>query len=144
MERSKPKHRTEYPVFYPLQTRWNDNDPYGHMNNAMHYQLFDTAVNGWLIQNGLLDIHNGSNIYLVVETGCKYFSSLSFPNPIDAGIRITKLGNSSVHYEVSLFESEENKAAATGFFVHINVDKETRRPKAISTEHRHQFKALQQ
>ena len=98
----------------------------------MHYSLFDTAVNGWLIGEGLLDIHGGDQIGLVVETGCRYFSELAFPDTVTAGIRVARLGTSSVRYEVGLFRNEEETAAAEGFFVHVYVDRETRRPKALN------------
>ncbi|WP_081718935.1 thioesterase family protein [Aliihoeflea sp. 2WW] len=105
-----------------------DNDAYGHMNNVVHYSLFDTAVNGWLIENGVLDIYRGSQIGLVVETGCRYFAEMAFPDTIHAGIRVAKLGNSSVRYEIGLFRNDEDEAAAEGFFVHVYVDAGTRRP----------------
>lgn len=123
--------RAGYKAFAAIATRWMDNDPYGHMNNVVHYSLFDTAVNRWLIENGLLDIHGGQRIGLVVETGCRYFSELAFPDVVTAGIRIGKLGNSSVRYEVGLFRNDEELAAAEGFFVHVYVDRKTRRPKPL-------------
>jgi len=108
-----------------------DNDIYGHMNNVVHYSLFDTAVNGWLIDKGVLDIHAGDQIGLVVETGCRYFSELAFPDVVTAGIVVTKLGTSSVRYEVGLFRNDEQRAAAEGFFIHVYVDRTTRRPRAL-------------
>lgn len=108
-----------------------DNDAYGHMNNVVHYSLFDTAVNGWLIENGVLDIHHGNQIGLVVETGCRYFSELAFPDLVTAGIRVARLGSSSVRYEIGLFRNDEDLAAAEGFFVHVYVDRESRRPKPL-------------
>lgn len=109
-----------------------DNDIYGHMNNVVHYSLFDTAVNGWLIEKGVLDIHAGGQIGLVVETGCRYFSELAFPDVVSAGIVVTKLGTSSVRYEVGLFRNDEQHAAAEGFFVHVYVDRATRRPRELA------------
>ena len=109
-----------------------DNDPYGHMNNVVHYSLFDTAVNGWLIEQGVLDIQLGEQIGLVVETGCRYFSELAFPDIVTAGLRVAKLGSSSVRYEVGLFRNEDLAAAAEGFFVHVYVDRLTRRPKPLN------------
>ena len=120
--------RADYRTFRIITTRWMDNDAYGHMNNVVHYSLFDTAVNGWLIENGVLDIHRGAQIGLVVETGCRYFAEMAFPDTIHAGIRIAKLGNSSVRYEIGLFRNDEDEAAAEGFFVHVYVDAGTRRP----------------
>jgi len=109
-----------------------DNDIYGHMNNVVHYSLFDTAVNGWLIEQGLLDLSNSATVFLVVETGCKYYSAMAFPDIVTAGIRITKLGTSSIKYQVGLFRNEEEKAAAEGFFVHVHVDRSSHRPTPLS------------
>ena len=122
---SAPKRtvRSDYPVFRTLTTRWMDNDIYGHMNNVVHYSLFDTAVNGWLIEQGLLDLTNSATVFLVVETGCKYFTAMAFPDVVTAGIRISKLGTSSIKYQVGLFRNEEDKATAEGFFVHVHVDR---------------------
>ena len=107
-----------------LTTRWIDNDIYGHMNNAVHYQLFDTAVNGHLLEQGVLDLKLGKTVFLVVETGCQYFKELAFPDIITAGIKVSKLGTSSVTYAVGLFSGEENVAAAQGHFVHVNVNRQ--------------------
>lgn len=114
-ERSSPTSRNAYNAFRTITTRWMENDIYGHMNNAVHYSLFDTAVNGWLIGEGLLDIHGGDQIGLVVETGCRYFSELAFPDKVTAGIRVARLGTSSVRYEVALFRNEEEIAALKAF-----------------------------
>ena len=124
--------RAEYQQFTTITTRWFDNDIYGHMNNALHYQLFDTAVNGHLVETGVLDLHHGKTVFLVVETSCQYYSELAFPDVITAGFKVTKLGNSSVGYEVSLFRNDAESAAAKGHFVHVNVDRGTRRPVLIS------------
>ena len=126
--------RGDYRTFRTITTRWMDNDPYGHMNNVVHYSLFDTAVNGWLIENGVLDIHAGGQIGLVVETGCRYFSELAFPDMIAAGIRVATIGSSSVRYEVGLFRNDEDRAAAEGFFVHVYVDRTTRRPAPLNPQ----------
>jgi acyl-CoA thioester hydrolase len=131
-ERAAPSGRSAYRAFQAIATRWMDNDIYGHMNNVVHYSLFDTAVNGWLIGEGVLDIHSGDQIGLVVETGCRYFSEVAFPDVVTAGIRVAKLGTSSVRYEVGLFRNEENVAAAEGFFVHVYVDRATRRPAPLN------------
>ena len=104
--RTLPGIRSAYRTFRTIATRWMDNDPYGHMNNVVHYSLFDTAVNGWLIEQGALDIHHGEQIGLVVETGCRYFSELAFPDVVTAGLRVAKLGSSSVRYEIGLFRNE--------------------------------------
>src|SRR5262245_55131555 len=120
-----------------------DNDPYGHMNNVVHYSLFDTAVNGWLIEQGLLDIRLGQQIGLVVETGCLYFSELAFPDVVTAGLRVAKLGSSSVRYEIGLFRNEEVRAAAQGYFVHVYVDRQTRRPCPLNDRLRTTLEAIQ-
>ncbi|MBN9078930.1 MAG: thioesterase [Rhizobiales bacterium 65-79] len=128
MNRPAPSSRSAYRAFRTIATRWMDNDIYGHMNNVVHYSLFDTAVNGWLIEAGVLDIHGGGRIGLVVETGCRYFSEMAFPDAVTAGLRVGRLGTSSVRYEVGLFRNEDDLAAAEGFFVHVYVDRKTRRP----------------
>ena len=126
-----PSNRSEYNYFTKVSTRWNDNDIYGHMNNIIYYALFDTAVNKWLINNNLIDIINGKNIGLIVQSGCDYFSSFSYPDDIDAGIRVTKIGTSSVRYEVGLFKETEQDASADGFFIHVYVDRKTNIPLPI-------------
>lgn len=131
-QRPAPSSRDDYRAFRTIQTRWMDNDIYGHMNNVVHYSLFDTAVNGWLIGAGALDIHGGDQIGVVVETGCRYFTEMAFPDMVTAGIRVAKLGSSSVRYEVGLFRNDEQAAAAEGFFVHVYVDRTTRRPKPLN------------
>lgn len=108
-----------------------DNDVYGHVNNVVYYSWFDTAVNAHLIEQGVLDIHNGETIGLVVETQCNYFAPLAFPQTIEAGIRVAHRGSSSVRYEVGLFAQGEPLTAARGHFVHVYVNKETRRPQAL-------------
>jgi acyl-CoA thioester hydrolase len=123
--------RETYKAFRTIPTRWMDNDIYGHMNNVVHYSLFDTAVNGWLIDEGVLDIHAGEQIGLVVETGCRYFAEMAFPDVVTAGLRVARLGRSSVRYEIGLFRNDEQDAAAEGFFIHVYVDKATRRPAAL-------------
>ena len=128
MVRVTPRNRADYSAFSTLTTRWIDNDIYGHMNNAVHYQLFDTAVNGYLLEQGALNLKSGATVFLVVETGCQYFSELAFPDVITAGMKVRKLGNSSVTYDVGLFREDANIAAAQGYFVHVHVDRETRRP----------------
>jgi len=123
-----PLTRSAYRAFQAVATRWMDNDIYGHMNNVVHYSLFDTAVNGCLIGQGVLDIHKGAQIGVVVETGCRYFSEMAFPDSVTAGIRVSRLGTSSVRYEIGLFRNDEDTAAAEGFFVHVYVNRTTRRP----------------
>jgi acyl-CoA thioester hydrolase len=128
MNRQKPLTRDEFGLFRGLQTRWSDNDIYGHVNNVIHYSLFDTAVNQWLIEEELLDIRLGTMIGLVADTRCSYFSQISFPDKVVAGIRIGHIGNSSVRYEIALFRNDDEIAAAQGYFVHVYVDRETRKP----------------
>ena len=141
--RAIPATRKAYRTFRTITTRWMDNDPYGHMNNVVHYSLFDTAVNGWLIENGVLDIHDGEQLGLVVETGCRYFGELAFPDMVTAGIRVAKLGSSSVRYEVGLFRNDEPDAAAEGFFVHVYVDRKTRRPRPLNDKLRKALQGIQ-
>lgn len=141
-ERPTISTRADYADFYSLQTRWIDNDVYGHMNNVVHYSLFDTAVNGWLVQHGLLDPQTSNSFGLVVETGCKYFAEMKFPDRVTAGLRISKLGNSSVRFEIGLFRNDENTASAQGFFVHVYVDRSTKRPTPIDMLRREAFETL--
>ncbi len=126
-----PKPRSHFKHFYPITTRWSDNDAYGHVNNVVYYQWFDTVVNQFLIVNGTLDIREGDAIGLVVETHCNYFSSVAFPDPVTAGLCVTRLGESSVRYEVGIFRDGEDLAAAQGHFIHVYVDRATRKPTSI-------------
>lgn len=128
MSRDALKGRSAYRVWREIGTRWADNDAYGHVNNTVYYQWFDTAVNAWLIEAGLLDIDKGDPIGLVVETGCRYARPLAFPETVEAGIRVAKLGTSSVRYEIGLFGAGDPAPAAEGFFIHVYVDRATRRP----------------
>jgi len=123
--------RASYRCFLAIPTRWMDNDTYGHVNNVSYYSYFDTAVNEHLIRAGGLDIRSGAEIGLVVETSCRFHKPLSFPDVVDAGLRVAKLGRSSVTYEIGLFRQEDEEPAATGHFVHVWVDRENRRPIAI-------------
>ncbi len=123
--------RSAYKVFRSIGTRWMDNDVYGHVNNVVYYSWFDTAVNAYLIEQGVLDIEQGETIGLVIETQCNYFSPLAFPQTVEAGIRVARLGASSVRYEVGLFAQGAPLTAAKGHFIHVYVDKQTRRPAAL-------------
>lgn len=134
MSRPQPISRNDYKVFIPIQTRWMDNDVYGHVNNVTYYSYFDTAVNHYLIQHGVLDFESGSTIGLVVETGCQYFASIAFPDLLEAGLRVTHIGRSSVRYEVGIFKVGDTQTRAAGHFVHVYVDRENRRPAAIPAE----------
>lgn len=120
--------RGAYPVFRPIQTRWSDNDVYGHVNNVVFYSWFDTAVNGHLVDAGLLDPVDGEVIGLVVNTECCYYSSASFPELLEAGISVARVGRSSVEYRVGIFRAGGDRAIAAGRFVHVYVDRGTRRP----------------
>lgn len=142
MTRTAPADRSAYRVFRTLTTRWADNDIYGHMNNVVHYGLFDTAVNSVLIERGVLDIHGGGRIFVVVETGCRYFAEMAFPDVVHAGIRIARLGGSSARYEVGLFRNDDPSAAAEGYFVHVQVDRQTRRPLPLDEETRQALEPL--
>jgi acyl-CoA thioester hydrolase len=134
--RPQAEPRSAYKVFRPIGTRWMDNDVYGHVNNVVYYSWFDTAVNGYLIDAGAIDIHAGAVIGLVVETQCNYFAPLAFPDPVLAGIRVAQVGSSSVRYEVGLFSGKPGDpsaelTAAKGHFIHVYVDRQTRRPVAL-------------
>jgi acyl-CoA thioester hydrolase len=120
--------RSAFKIFKNISTRWMDNDAYGHVNNVVYYQWFDTAVNAHLIDNGALDIHHGDTIGLVVETHCNFFSSLAFPQTVQAGIKVGRIGSSSVRYELGIFAEDAPLSAAHGHFIHVYVDKLTRRP----------------
>jgi len=126
--RPQPRPREDFRVFRTIGTRWADNDVYGHVNNVVYYSWFDTAVNAHLIEAGALDIHQGPVIGLVIETQCNYFAPLAFPQNVEAGLRVAHLGSSSVRYEVGLFAEAEPLSAACGHFVHVYVDRHTRRP----------------
>jgi acyl-CoA thioester hydrolase len=124
--------RASYPVHRTLTTRWFDNDIYAHMNNSVHYQLFDTVVNGHLLEHALLDLHKSETVFLVVESGCRYFGEIAFPDVVTAGLRVGRLGTSSIRYEVGLFRGDTQQAAAAGHFIHVNVNRQTRLPQPIA------------
>ena len=125
--------RAEYSHFQSLPTRWMDNDSYGHVNNALYYAFFDTAINEYLIAAGGLDIKTGSVIAFAVESQCRYLQPLAFPGTIEIGLRVGKLGNSSVRYELAIFKQGETFAAAAGYFVHVFVDRATQKPVPLPT-----------
>jgi acyl-CoA thioester hydrolase len=128
MSRPEPEQRTAYHYFQRIPTRWMDNDVYGHVNNVVYYSYFDTVVNAFLVNEGGLDIESGQVIGLCVESQCRYLSAVAFPDVLDAGLRVARIGRSSVRYEVGIFRSGEEAAAAQGQFVHVFVDRATRRP----------------
>ncbi len=134
-ENPKPD-RQDYPVYRTISTRWMDVDSYGHVNNVEYLSYFDTAVNGWYLDNALIDMVNGQEIFLVVETQCRYLGEIKFPDQVHAGIKVEKIGNSSVSYEIALFRNDENKACAQGRFVHVLVDRNSRKPVALGNRHR--------
>jgi acyl-CoA thioester hydrolase len=123
--------RAQYAQLTTIDTRWMDNDAYGHVNNVVYYSFFDTAVNRWLIERGLLDIAGSAAIGLVVETQCRYLSPISFPDRVTAGVRVVHLGRSSVRYELALFRNDDTSPAAVGHFVHVYVDRTSRTSVAI-------------
>ncbi len=127
----RPQARADYVHFLEIPTRWLDNDNYGHVNNVVYYAYFDTVVNEYLIREGGLDIHRGDVIGVVVETMCRFHRSFTFPEIIDAGMRVGALGTSSVRYEIGLFHKKRDDAAGVGHFVHVFVDRHSRRPRPI-------------
>ena len=141
--RDSAKGREYFRHFLPITTRWADNDVYGHVNNVVFYQWFDTVVNQFLISRGTLDIHGGDAIALVVETHCNYFSPVAFPEPITAGLCVVQLGKSSVRYEVGIFRGDDEVASAQGHFVHVYVDRASRQPTAIPPQARALLTSIQ-
>jgi acyl-CoA thioester hydrolase len=142
-DRPQPEPRSAYKVFRTISTRWMDNDVYGHVNNVVYYSWFDTAVNAHLIERGALDIEGGGAIGLVIETQCNYFAPLAFPQTVEAGLRVARLGGSSVRYEVGLFAAGQPSTAAKGHFVHVYVDRATRRPVPLPDRLRSVLEELQ-
>lgn len=128
MSRPSPLTAADFAHFSAITTRWIDNDVYGHINNVVYYEFFDTVVNGYLIAQGALDIAHGAVIGLVVETHCNYFKPVAFPDRLRAGLRVAKLGTSSVRYEVGIFRNDDDTASAQGLFVHVYVDRATSKP----------------
>ncbi|MFI9816040.1 acyl-CoA thioesterase [Saccharothrix variisporea] len=123
--------RAEYRHWQRIPTRWADNDVYGHVNNVVHYAFMDTVINTWLIEKAGLDIHHGAAIGLCVESHCNYKSSISFPEAVDAGLRVGHLGRSSVRYEVGFYPEDRDDVVAEGHFVHVFVDRGSRKPVEI-------------
>jgi acyl-CoA thioester hydrolase len=135
--------RADYPRFLEIPTRWMDNDIYGHVNNVRYYEYFDTLINRYLIEAGGLDIHDGDVIGIAVETTCRFHRSLAFPDVVNAGLRVGKLGTSSVRYEIALFRGDDAEPAATGHFVHVFVTRATHRPTPIPERIRAALERLQ-
>ncbi len=142
MSREVPAARSEFKTWRRFATRWADNDAYGHVNNAIFYQWFDSAVNGWLVEQGMLDIADGDPIGLVVGTHCSYFAPLTFPQDVEVGLAVAELGRSSIRYRIGIFGDGEEFAAAQGEFVHVVVDRATRRPVEIPAAWRAKLTAI--
>jgi acyl-CoA thioester hydrolase len=134
--------REGYHHFHPIETRWLDNDVYGHVNNVVYYSYFDTAVNHWLITEAGLDVVASDVIGVVAETGCRFHSALAFPDVLEAGLRVAKLGRTSVRWEIGIFRRGDSLAAASGHFVHVFVDRVSRRPAPIPEPIRHALERL--
>lgn len=134
--------RADYRHFQPIITRWHDNDVYGHINNVTYYSFFDTAVNTYLIERGGLDILDGEVVGFVVSSACDYFASIAFPERIEIGLRVGKLGNSSVQYELAVFKADEDDACAAGRFVHVFVDRASNQPVSIPATLREALQSL--
>jgi acyl-CoA thioester hydrolase len=141
-EKQKTSLRSDYKQFSRIETRWNDNDSYGHVNNIVYYSYFDTAVNRHLIQQGVLDLTNSESIGLVIESKCTYFSSITFPDTVSVGLKVVHLGNSSVRYQIGLFCNDAVTASAVGEFVHVYVNRQTNKPVSIPANTRNVLQAL--
>ena len=142
MSREALAPRSDFKVWQSFTTRWADNDAYGHVNNTVFYEWFDSAVNAWLVKQGLLDIEAGDPIALVVETRCSYFAPLAFPEPVDVGLVVAQLGRSSVRYRIGVFAAGSEQAAAQGEFVHVLVDRTSRRSVEMPQNWRRAFEAI--
>jgi acyl-CoA thioester hydrolase len=142
VSREQPAARSDFRVWRKFTTRWADNDAYGHVNNTVYYQWFDSAVNAWLVEQGLLDIQHGDPIALVVETRCTYFAPLEFPHDVEVGLAIANVGRSSVRYRIGIFGGGQDIAAAQGEFVHLLVDRASRRPSSFPARWREAFAAI--
>lgn len=140
--RPHPKGRDAYRHFTSFATRWRDNDQYGHMNNAVYYELFDSAVNKFLIDSGILALTGDKTLFLVASSGCDYFTEVAYPDDVDVGIAIRRIGSSSITYDVGLFLAGADITAATGFFVHVNVASDDQRPCTIDAVTREKCAAL--
>lgn len=142
MSRPAAATRAEFRVWRKLTTRWADNDAYGHVNNTVYYEWFDSGVNAWMVDQGMLDIASGDPIALVVETRCTYAAPLAFPQDVDVGLAVAQLGRSSIRYRIGVFAEGSDAAAAEGEFVHVVVDRATRRPVEIPTDWRMKLEAI--
>jgi acyl-CoA thioester hydrolase len=142
VSREAPALRPEFKVWRRFTTRWADNDAYGHVNNTVYYEWFDSAVNGWLVEQDLLDIQAGDPIALVVETRCSFFAPLEFPQDVELGLAVAELGRSSVRYRIGVFAEGADQAAAQGEFVHVLVDRTSRRPVEIPENWRRALESI--
>ena len=142
MSRAEPLGRSEYKAWRIHATRWADNDAYGHVNNTVYYEWFDSAVNAWMIEQGMLDFASGDPIALVVETRCTYAAPLTFPETVEIGLAVAQLGRSSIRYRIGVFAEGGDTAAAEGEFVHVVVNRNTRRPVEIPAPWREKLKAI--
>lgn len=142
MTRAPMRGRSAYKVWREIGTRWSDNDAYGHVNNVVHYSWFDTVVNAWLIEAGLLDLAAGDPIGLVVETACRYAAPLAFPEPVEVGLAVERLGTSSVTYRLGVFAKGGDAPAAEGHFTHVYVDRASRRPASLPAQWRDKLEAI--
>lgn len=144
MEASSNSSRSSYKYIESIPTRWKDNDLYGHLNNVEYYSFFDTIINRWLIERGALDIHQGPVIGVCAESHCRFIQSLAFPDTIEAGLRVAHLGRSSVRYEIGLFKEGVENPAAEGWFVHVFVARDTRKPHPLPAHLRQALQTLSQ
>jgi acyl-CoA thioester hydrolase len=142
LSRTPLRGRESYKIWREIGTRWADNDAYGHVNNTVYYEWFDTVVNAWLIEAGLLDIAHGDLIGLVVETGCRYARPLAYPEAVEVGLAVEQVGISSVKYRLGVFCQNESEAAAEGHFIHVYVGRESRRPAALPAPWRSALEAI--
>ena len=140
--KAKAKPRAAFRYFASFDTRWRDDDRYGHLNNAIYYELFDSAINQLLIDYGILNFESGDHVFLVASSGCDYYSELSYPDKLEVGLAISRLGNSSVTYDLGLFKKGVDHTAATGFFVHVHVTRDDHRPAPITARDRAAFAPL--
>ena len=137
--KAQAKPRSAFLHFASFDTRWRDNDRYGHLNNAIYYELFDSAINQLLIECGILDFESGDHVFLVAASGCHYFSELAYPDKLEVGLAISRLGNSSVTYDLGLFKRNADYTSATGFFVHVHVTRDGYRAAPITARDRTVF-----
>ena len=142
MTRPAPLGRAAYRHFTTISTRWADNDAYGHVNNTVYYEWFDTAVNRWLVDEGLLDIESSDPIGLVVQTGCSYFAPLAFPGDVEVGLAVERLGGSSVTYRIGVFAAGSAQPSAQGHFTHVYVGRKSRHPAPLPQEWRQKLETL--